>query len=116
MTLSLMWMIQRGQPGPLVADKHYEGVVKTFTELELQLALNKCQSPCFQMMWSSVWFDAIRIIMSIDRARILEAIKLCKNFITAESVTLHQLQSLVGICCFMCQNVLLVQELSCPDC
>ena len=85
-----------GAAAAQVADQHYVGVIQTFTDLGLQFDLGKYQAPSMQMMWIGVWFDAVRMLMSIDRERIHEAVELCKEFIMATNVTLFRLQSLIG--------------------
>ena len=37
------------------ADRHYQRVRQTFTDLGLQVAEEKCQAPSYQMLWIGVW-------------------------------------------------------------
>ena len=79
-----------------MAQEEYEGLLSVCDGLGLQVALDKCQAPAFTMLWIGVWFDAIRMIMAIDRKKIKEAVELCRQFMEKNNITLHQLQKLLG--------------------
>ena len=80
----------------LEAFEHYRGLLATLDMLGLQTAPEKCQPPATQMLWIGVWYDTIRMLMSIDRDRVQEALKACGDFLSATRITLHAMQRLMG--------------------
>ena len=81
---------------PDVADDQYTGLLALMAVLGLMAAPHKSVPPCFQLICIGVLFNTLAMTMSIDPARIQEAVDLCFAILQRQSTTLKELQSLVG--------------------
>ena len=81
---------------PDVADDQYTGLLRLMAVLGLMAAPHKSVPPCFQLIWIGVLFNTLAMSMSIDPARIAEAVTLCMAFLRKQHTSLKELQSLVG--------------------
>ena len=76
---------------PDVADEQYTGLLMLMAVLGLMAAPHKSVPPCFQLIWIGVLFNTLAMSMSIDPARIAEAVTLCMAFLQRQHTTLKEL-------------------------
>ena len=57
-----------GASVPDLAQEHYQALLDLMKELGLDGAPHKSVSPTTCLLWIGVWFDSVRMSMSIDRA------------------------------------------------
>ena len=81
---------------PDVALTHYRSILGTMDTLGLDRAPDKCQPPDITLTWVGVFLDSIKMTMSTDKDRVLEALHLCENFLVQHSVSLKYMQRFVG--------------------
>ena len=81
---------------PINAQQHYKALLDTMDDLGLQSAPNKCTPPTTYLTWIGVTYDTIKMTMSIDTARIEEALQSCREMFDSKRVTLHKMQKFMG--------------------
>ena len=85
-----------GASVPDLAQEHYQALLDLMEELGLDGAPHKSVSPTTCLLWIGVWFDSVRMSMSIDRARVAEALDLCYHFLLANEVLYRHMQTFLG--------------------
>ena len=78
---------------PLEAPLHYSTFIDTMQHLGLDSAPEKCQPPTTRLTWIGATFA---MTMSIDMARVHEAIEKCNEFLGRTTVTRKYMEKLLG--------------------
>ena len=78
------------------AQDHYDGLMQLMAALGLDAAPHKSAPPASIMLWIGVLFNSLTMSMSIDPAKVAEALELFYQFLLKSVVTRRYMQSLLS--------------------